>query len=269
MKNLLFFKLYFIVIAIEMFGHQSVFSQGSNIFLMGDSTMANYEDNYDVGVDYYETRFPVTGWGQAFKMWMNVDSLKQIKHFVKPSKTKLINLARGGRSTRTFFQEGRWRQIDQQLKPKDLVIIQFGHNDAAKNKPERYVDVEGFKTFLRFYVETVRSKKAIPVLLTPVARNYPWENGVLQNVHGEYDEAVKEIARETECFFIDLNELSRSYFTAVGQEMTTQKYFMNLEAGKYKAYPEGQKDNTHFQPEGARAVAQLVFNELVAFKNRK
>lgn len=32
-----------------------------------------------------------------------------------------------------------------------------------------------------------------------------------------------------------------------------------LPAGVYPAYPQGQKDNTHFQPEGARAVARLVF----------
>lgn len=35
---------------------------------------------------------------------------------------------------------------------------------------------------------------------------------------------------------------------------------MNLPAGKHETYPDGQSDNTHFQTEGAKAVAQLVFN---------
>ena len=34
---------------------------------------------------------------------------------------------------------------------------------------------------------------------------------------------------------------------------------MNLPAGVYEAYPEGQKDNTHFQTAGAKEVARLVF----------
>jgi hypothetical protein len=37
---------------------------------------------------------------------------------------------------------------------------------------------------------------------------------------------------------------------------------MNLEKGLYPGYPEGQKDNTHFQKAGAIAVAQLVFNAM-------
>jgi lysophospholipase L1-like esterase len=41
---------------------------------------------------------------------------------------------------------------------------------------------------------------------------------------------------------------------------------MNLPANTYQAYPDGQKDNTHFQPAGARAVAQLVFDGLKKLK---
>lgn len=238
-------------------------SQGKTIFLMGDSTMANYADNYDVGKDYLQTRYPMTGWGQAFEQWMHPDSLAQISKLIQKNNAKLVNKARGGRSTRTFFQEGRWRSIYKNLKPNDLVIIQFGHNDAARNKSERYVNIEGFKEFLRFYVTTVREKKGVPILLTPVSRNYPWVNGELQDVHGEYDIAVKEIVKETQCAFIDLNLLSRQFFTAQGEEYSTNHYFMNLPPNTFTAYPDGLQDNTHFQPEGAKAIASLVFKELI------
>src|SRR5690606_22678734 len=158
-----------------------------------------------------------------------------------------------------FFQEGRWRSVYESLKKNDIVIIQFGHNDAATNKPERYVDVEGYKEYLRLFVTQTREKGAYPILLTPVARNYPWKDGKLRNVHGEYDKAVKDVARELRATMIDLNKKSMDFFAEKGEEYVSRNYFMNLPAGVYEAYPDGQKDNTHFQPEGATEVARLVF----------
>jgi len=232
------------------------------IYLAGDSTMANYADNYEPGKDYMKTRYPVTGWGQVFQQFFVKDSLQKVNGLIKTDSVKVDNRARGGRSTRTFFQEGRWRSIYEVLKEDDVVLIQFGHNDAAESKHERYVNVEGYKEFLRLFVEQTREKNAIPVLLTPVARNYPWEDGKLGNVHGEYDPAVKEVAKELNVHLIDLNKKSQEFFTEKGKVYVTKNYFMNLPPGKYEAYPDGQNDNTHFQPEGAKAVAQLVFDEV-------
>jgi lysophospholipase L1-like esterase len=179
------------------------------------------------------------------------------------------NRARGGRSTRTFFQEGRWRAVYENLQPGDFVLIQFGHNDAAESKPERYVNEEGYKEFLRLFVQQTREKRAIPILVTPVARNYPWENGHLKNVHGNYPESMKEVAHETNTMLIDLNELSMNSFSEKGRDYVTQLYFMNLPAGMYEAYPDGQNDNTHFQPEGAKEIARLVFMGLSELANKK
>ena len=229
-----------------------------SIYLAGDSTVANYllED------DYAEKREPIAGWGQVFQSFFTPESIKQVKHLLKADSIVVDDRAKGGRSTRTFFQEGRWSAIYQALQPGDLVMMQFGHNDAAENKPERYVNIEGYKEFLRLFVMQTRQKSATPILLTPVARNYPWKDGHLQNVHGEYPDAVKAIANEMNVLLIDLNQLSMDAFSEKGQEYVTNQYFMNLPAGKYPAYPEGQKDNTHFQPEGAKAVASLVFEAL-------
>ena len=176
------------------------------------------------------------------------------------------NRARGGRSTRSFFEEGRWRSVYEQLKPGDLVLMQFGHNDAAVNKVERYVSVDGYKEYLRMYVLQTRAKQAVPVILTPVCRNYPWKDGRLENIHGEYPQAAKEVAEEMEVFFIDLNQLSMDAFSEKGQDYVSSHYFMNLPAGLYEAYPDGQSDNTHFQPEGAEVVAALVFEAMKSLK---
>ncbi|MDN3594884.1 rhamnogalacturonan acetylesterase [Zunongwangia endophytica] len=241
---------------------ESTQETSQTIFLIGDSTMANYADDYEPGKDYMKTRYPVTGWGQVFQQYFVKDSLAQLNNILVSDSIKVDDHARGGRSTRTFFQEGRWRKVFEELKENDLVLMQFGHNDAAENKPERYVDIEGYKEFLRLFVSQSREKGATPIILTPVARNYPWKDDHLENVHGEYDQAPKDVAEEMNVELIDLNQLSMDYFSKKGKDFVSENYFMNLPAGTYEAYPDGQDDNTHFQPEGAKAVAQLVFNEL-------
>jgi lysophospholipase L1-like esterase len=234
-------------------------SNVTTVYLIGDSTMADYANNYEPGKDYMKTRYPVTGWGQVFQPFFAKDSLKQIKNLIKSDSVVIDDRARGGRSTRTFFQEGRWRAVCENLKKGDIVIMQFGHNDAAVDKTERYVDVEGYKEFLRLFVSQSKEKGATPIILTPVARNFPWKENVLNDVHGEYDKAPKDVAAEMKVALIDLNKASREFFTKKGKDFVSENYFMNFPAGKYEAYPEGQKDNTHFQTKGAVEVARLVF----------
>jgi len=228
------------------------------IFLAGDSTVANYK----LEEDYLGKRYPVAGWGQEFQPFFHKDSLKQVSNLIKADSVLVDSRAKGGRSTRTFFQEGRWRAIYNELQPGDLVLIQFGHNDNAPDKPERAVNLEGYKEFLRLFVLQTKQKGGIPILLTPVNRNYPWEEGTLKNVHGEYPQAVKDVAAEMQVLLIDLTTLSCDHFTRMGKEYVSKHYFMNLPAGVYQAFPEGQNDNTHFQPEGAIAVARLVFEAM-------
>ncbi|WP_026933069.1 rhamnogalacturonan acetylesterase [Christiangramia echinicola] len=230
------------------------------IYLIGDSTMADYSGDYDPGKDYMKTRYPLMGWGQVFQQFMVSDSLDKIPRLIESDSVIVDNRARGGRSTRTFFQEGRWRSVFKDLKEDDLVLIQFGHNDASESKTERYVNIQGYKEFLRLFVSQARQKGAHPIILTPVARNYPWEDSLLKNVHGEYYQAAKDVAKEMDVMLIDLNQRSMDHFFRKGKEYVSSNYFMNLPAGKYEAYPEGQEDNTHFQPAGAKAVAQLVFD---------
>lgn len=230
----------------------------TTVYLIGDSTMANYLGYFNSEEKYMKTRYPLTGWGQVFQQFMHTDSLSKFKNIIKKDSVFVDDRARGGRSTRTFFQEGRWRFVYQNLKEDDLVIMQFGHNDAATNKPERYVDVEGYKEFLRLFVSQTREKGATPIILTPVARNSPWKDGSLKDTHGDYDQAPKDVAMELGVMLIDLNKKSRELFTKKGKEFVTNNYFMNLPPNVYEAYPKGKSDNTHFQPNGAIEVAKLV-----------
>ena len=236
----------------------------TTIYLIGDSTMADYS-TYE-GEDYMNKRYPLMGWGQVFQEFFNESSLGALSHLVKTDSVLVDDRARGGRSTRTFFEEGRWAAVYQDLKPGDLVLMQFGHNDAAKEKTERYVASEGYEEYIRLFVNQTREKGATPIVLTPVARNYPWKDGRLDNVHGEYDAAAKEVATELSALMIDLNQRSMDHFTEKGQDYVTAHYFMNFAPGVHANYPEGSKDNTHFQPAGAKAVAQLVLEGMKELK---
>jgi lysophospholipase L1-like esterase len=232
------------------------------VYLIGDSTVADY--TLDEG--YMQKKYPITGWGQVFQQFLKKDSLKKLNRLIKSDSALVIDKAKGGRSTRTFFEEGRWKDILSTLEKNDLVLIQFGHNDAAKDKPERYVDIPGYKDFLRMYVKETRAKGALPILITPVTRNYPWKDGKLGSAHGEYPQAVKDVAKELDVPVIDLTTLSAAFFTTKGNEFVSKNYFMNLDSAKYEAYPKGQKDNTHFQLEGAKEVARLVYEGLKKIK---
>lgn len=246
-------------LAIIVLSSFSFKSKVTTIYLIGDSTVADYS----LEKDYEAKRFPQVGWGQVFQLFFQKDSLKLVKNILGNAKeVKIDDRAKGGRSTRTFFQEGRWAAVYKTLQKGDVVMIQFGHNDASEDKPERYVNIEGYKEFLRLFINQTREKGATPIVLTPVARNYPWKEGKLTNVHGEYPQAAKDVAKELNVKLIDLNELSIEFFSSKGQEYVTQNYFMNFGTGIYQAYPEGQKDNTHFQTAGGKEVARLVFNAM-------
>ena len=47
------------------------------------------------------------------------------------SKLRVVDAARGGRSSRTFITEGHWDRMLADVHAGDFVIIQFGHNDSG------------------------------------------------------------------------------------------------------------------------------------------
>lgn len=257
MKN---FKITIITISsILVLSAFSFKSKVTTIYLIGDSTVADYS----LEEDYQTKKFPQVGWGQVFQPFFQKDSLKLVANILgNASEVKIDDRAKGGRSTRTFFQEGRWAAVYKSLQKGDIVMMQFGHNDASVEKTERYVNIEGYKEFLRLFINQTKEKGAIPIVVTPVARNYPWKDGKLSNVHGDYPQAAKDVAKELNVKLIDLNELSMEFFSSKGQDFVTTNYFMNFEAGAFTAFPNGQKDNTHFQTAGGKAVARLVFNAM-------
>ncbi|MDB5208872.1 MAG: rhamnogalacturonan acetylesterase [Flavisolibacter sp.] len=224
-----------ITIALALVAFTFPLKGKTKVYLIGDSTMCEYESS----------RAPLTGWGMPFKVFF--DSTVQID-----------NRARGGRSTRTFISENRWQPIADSLREGDLVLMQFGHNDEAKEEKykDRYTPVADYKTNLIKFIAETRAKKAIPVLITPVSR-MKFTNGVAQETHTEYTAAVHEVAKQYKVSLIDLDKKSRDLMQSMGPEHS-KLLFMQLQPGEHPAYPDGQKDNTHFNEYGARRIAELV-----------
>lgn len=210
------------------------------VYLIGDSTMCEYEPK----------RAPVTGWGIPFKYFFD-------------STVTVDNRARGGRSTRTFLSEGRWQPIADSLNEGDYVLMQFGHNDEAKEEQykDRYTPVPDYKAHLIRFITETRAKKATPVIITPVSRMRFDKNGKQQETHIEYTAACYEVANLYKVPLIDLDKKSRELYDRLGME-NTRLLFMHLQPGEHPSYPEGQKDNTHFNEYGARRIAELVLAEI-------
>jgi len=207
--------------------------------LIGDSTMA------DKPVQDTAER----GWGQLFPQFFD-------------PQLRVVNYARNGRSTKSFIAEGLWARVMNDLRPGDYVFIQFGHNDAKISDSTRYAEAHSaYRANLIRFINDARRKKALPILITPVARRYFSDDGVLQDAHGDYPGVVKEVAEIYRVPLIDLHASSMRRLSELGP-VQSERLFMRVPPGIFKALPEGKSDNTHFMEQGAATMARLVVTAL-------
>ena len=203
-------------------------SSFTTLHLVGDSTMA--EKDLSKGT-------PERGWGMM------------LQNYFDPAFVKVINYAQNGRSTKDFRDKGLWDKVCNALRPGDYVFIQFGHNDAKENDPVRYAAPWGaYQDNLRRYVDEVRDKGAIPVLLTPLSRRWFGPEGLDRGCHGDYPAAMKAVAGEKDVTLLDVTRASQDWLESLGDE-ASKAYFM---------ISTGKDDNTHLVACGARKVAEMV-----------
>lgn len=207
------------------------------VYLVGDSTMSIKQIS----------KYPETGWGMPFT------------NFFDESVT-IDNRAQNGRSTKSFFNEGRWKAITDSLKADDYVFIQFGHNDEVKTKKNHTTEEEFRNNLIRYVNETLKVN-AFPVLITPVARRNFDAEGNFQETHQVYSEIVRKVAKELQVPLIDLDKESIALIKEMGME-NSKFLFNKLAPGQNPNYPSGMDDNTHFNEYGARRMAELVLAEI-------
>lgn len=207
------------------------------IWMCGDSTMSIKEAK----------AYPETGWGMPFVYFWD-------------STVTVENLAKNGRSTSSFRNEGLWQKVLDKASEGDYVFIQFGHNDEVSTKKTYTTETE-FKNNLKQYVSEARGKKATPILLTPMARRKFDANGKIEGTHDVYSQIVRDVAKEEKVILFDMDKITQQLYQQFGVE-NSKLLFMQLKPGEHPNYPEGRDDNTHFNELGARLLAQLILDEI-------
>ncbi len=196
------------------------------IAVIGDSTVCEYPANSNI-----------RGWGQF------------IAQAFQPH-VRVLNLAKSGRSTKTFIKEGLWAKTLAE-KP-DFVLIQFGHNDShAKERPESTDAATDYREFLCLYVNESRASGTTPVLVTPMHRRTFGNEGKMTQELLPYAEAMKTVAKEKHVGLVDLHAASGQLFEKLG----------DAGSADLSCSP---TDRTHFSEKGAKAMAELVLNWLPA-----
>ena len=214
------------------------------IFLAGDSTGANGDPLH-------------TGWGKMFGQ------------FIDPAKGRFVNGARGGRSSRTFVNEGLWGKLVGNVKPGDYVMIQFGMNDggAVDQKPWRASlpgvgeetqevvngtgakeTVHTFGWYVRKMVEETKKAGGTAIVVSPTVRNI-WKEGKVVRGLGHYCEWAKQVAGDERVAYVDLNTIIADRYDAMGEEAVKKLFLV---------------DPVHTGPAGAEINAELMVAGLKA-----
>jgi lysophospholipase L1-like esterase len=231
----------------------SVWSMAT-LFIAGDSTAAKYD-----GPDQQ-------GWGEPFAQYFD------------PAKITVANRALGGRSSRTFITEGHWDALLTELKAGDIVLIQFGHNDAGALNEEppgstrplrargtipgigeetqeidnvitkKHEVVHTFGWYVRKMITDVREHGATPIVLSLTLRN-DWNDGRIVCKADGYRQWDRDVAKAQNVAFVDLSRIIADGYQRLGQDAASKSFI---------------KDPVHTNLEGADFNARAVIAGLRA-----
>ncbi|HMA95812.1 MAG TPA: GDSL-type esterase/lipase family protein [Polyangiaceae bacterium] len=190
------------------------------VYIAGDSTAQTYATNAS----------GQQGWGQRISEFFTTE-------------VTFVNKSIGGRSSKSFIDEGRLDEILAIIKQGDYLFAQWGINDRYQSDSARYTDpATTFRTYLKQYIDGARKKNAIPVLLTPTPR-HQYVNGVFENGFAAYCDAIKAVGKETNTPVIDVQTKALAYYTSIGEDVVSSKIILDV---------------LHFKAEGAYQMARIV-----------
>jgi lysophospholipase L1-like esterase len=190
----------------------------ASIFLVGDSTVRNGRGD---GANNQ------MGWGEPF-----------VDYFDK-AKVNVVNRAIGGRSSRTYITEGHWERTLALIKPGDVVLFQFGHNDSGPTDDParargtldgvgdetREIDnpitnkhevVHTFGWYMTKYVEDTKAKGATPVICSLVPRK-TWKESKIVRGADTYGGWARQVGEKEHVGFVDLNEITARKYDELGE----------------------------------------------------
>jgi pectinesterase len=204
-----------------------------HIVLVGDSTVAIQ-----------------SGWGNGF-----IASLSD--------RAQVTNMAKNGRSSRSFIDEGWWKK-SLDLKP-DYVLIQFGHNDQKPDAARSTDPQTTYRQFMTRYVDEARAAGIKPILVTSVSRRQWGADGKIHSNLLPYVDVVKEIAKGKNVPLIDLHSRSIELYEKLGKaEIETMSPSKSATAPSDDPSEKQQTvfDGTHFNAKGSAVIGRIVADEL-------
>ena len=231
------------------------------LYLVGDSTMR-------VGSPGQQ------GWGDGMARYFDLQ------------KINVVNEAIGGRSSRTYQNEGRWDALLAMLQKGDYVVIQFGHNDGGSlneappvtkstrargtikgtGEETKEIDniltlkhevVHSFGWYMRKYVNDVKAKGATPIVMSLVPRN-SWHDGkVARATPNNYGQWAQQSAQATGASFVDHNEIIAGELDKIGPENALPLFG----DGRLHASPAGAEFNARCAVAGLKGMPGKPFEQ--------
>ena len=189
------------------------------LWLVGDSTVRNGKGDGGQGQ---------WGWGEP------------LVAFFDPHKINVVNRAIGGRSSRSYLYEGQWTDVLKMIKPGDIVLFQWGHNDGGKpDDPQRAraslpgvgdetVEIENpilhshetvhtYGWYLTAYVRSAKAAGATPIMCSLIPRKGFKDGKAIRN-KDSYAGWAEQVATKEHIGFIDLNEMIAAQYDMLGPE---------------------------------------------------
>ncbi|MEU4521530.1 rhamnogalacturonan acetylesterase [Amycolatopsis sp. NPDC024027] len=194
-------------------------------YLAGDSTVCD------------QPAAPYTGWGQVLPTAVRSGAV-------------IANYADSGESSGSFLANSAlFPTLKPLIKSKDLVLIQFGHND-------KQTSATAFRDNLTKLVNGVRERGGVPVLVTPPVRRL-FSGSTLtptalhvNGVGADLPAVIRALGKSAGVPVIDLTAKSKALVESLGPSASQQIYLTQA--------ADGVTDNTHFSAYGATRMSDLV-----------
>ena len=226
-------------------------AEKSTIWVIGDSTVSEFSDNY-----YY----PRYGYGT------------QLGEYIDSDMYEIKNLALSGRSSKSYTQDKEYKTLVEGMKDGDYLIIGFGHNDE-KLEEDRYTNPNGTyrdsgsfaNSLYENYIVPAQKANCNVILCTPIVRrseSSEWDNS---NLHitatvgsyegGDYPQAIRNLGSDLDIPVVDMTKLTKNLYDELGPLET-----LNLHA--WTSSNSLSVDNTHTNIWGGRYNAYFIVKEI-------
>ncbi|CZT12788.1 hypothetical protein WAI453_004831 [Rhynchosporium graminicola] len=172
---------------------------------------------------------------------------------------KVVNAAIGGRSARSYFNEGRFTRIADKVVPGDYVVFGFGHNDGGSLEPDNGrtdclgsgnetcitsagLIVQTYVTYLTQAAKAIVAKGAKVIISSPTPNNICEGTGCAYTAP-RYTAYCRQVVSNvgSNLSFIDLGQYLANEYIRLGKATVDSFYPI---------------DHTHTSPAGANVVAQ-------------